>query len=356
LRFNYESLASRVVFRAGALDELAAETGRLGSRAFVISTPGQRRLAERCAQRLGEKAIVVYDKALMHTPSDSVRAACAEAVRLEADCCVAIGGGSTIGLAKAIAFELRLPILAVPTTYSGSEATPIWGQTENGVKRTARDAHVQPVTILYDPLLTLALPASISGPSGVNAIAHCVEALYSEIANPLVSLMAEEGIRALGRSLPKVVAEPGNVAARSDALYGAWLGGCVLGMVGMALHHKLCHVLGGAFNLPHAETHTILLPHVVAYNTAAAPEAIGRVASALGAPHAAQALFDLNLAIGAAVALKDFGMPEDGIDRAVQLATTNPYYNPAPIRADAIRRLLRNAWAGRRPEPPGDSP
>jgi maleylacetate reductase len=342
-------LPSRVVFRSGALDELAAETQRLGSRAMVISSPGQRHLAERCAELIGDRAVLVYPAAQMHTPADSVRAACSEADRVQADCCVAIGGGSTIGLAKAIAFERRLPILAVPTTYSGSEATSIWGYTENGVKHVARHAHVQPRTILYDPLLTLGLPPSVSGPSGVNAIAHCVEALYSESANPLVSIMAEEGIRALGRSLPKVVKEPQDVAARTDALYGAWLGGVVLGAVGMALHHKLCHVLGGAFNLPHAETHTVLLPHVAAFNTAAAPQALSRVAAALGVSNAAQGLFDLNLAIGARVALKDIGMPESGIDRAVELATANPYYNPAPLHAQGLRELLRNAWEGKRP-------
>jgi maleylacetate reductase len=287
--------------------------------------------------------------AVMHTPADSVRAACAEAVRLQADCIVAIGGGSTIGLAKGIAVHHRLPILAVPTTYSGSEVTSIWGQTENGIKHVARDPNTQPRIVLYDPLLTLGLPPGISGPSGINAIAHCVEALYSETANPLVSLMAEEGIRALARSLPTVVTQPRDVGARSDALYGAWLGGHVLGAVGMALHHKLAHVLGGAFNLPHAETHTIVLPHAMAYNAAAAPEAARRVAAALGAQDAAQGLFDLNLSIGAWVALKDIGMPEDGIERAVELATANPYYNPAPVRADGIRQLLRNAWEGKRP-------
>jgi alcohol dehydrogenase class IV len=331
------------------MDDLAVEVARLGSRALVISTPGQRRLAERCADLLGEKTIGIFDKAKMHTPGASVREACDEVVRLQADCCVAIGGGSTIGLAKAIAFHHRLPILAVPTTYSGSEATSIWGYTENGIKHVAKDAHVQPRTIIYDPLLTLGLPAGVSGPSGVNAIAHCVEALYAENANPLVSLMAEEGIRALGRSLPKVVNEPRDVEARSDALYGSWLGGVVLGAVGMALHHKLCHVLGGAFDLPHAETHTIVLPHAVAYNTAAAPEAMRRIAAALGAEDAARGLFDLNLSLGAWVALKDIGMPEDGIDRAVELATKNPYYNPAPIRAEGIRQLLMNAWEGKRP-------
>jgi len=350
VRFIYESLPSRVVFRAGALEDLASETARLGSRAFVISTPGQKALGEHCAGLLGSAAIAVYDKALMHTPGDSVRAAVTHATQLDADCLVAIGGGSTIGLAKAIAFEKRLPILAVPTTYSGSEVTPIWGYTENGIKHVARDAHTQPRTVIYDPLLTLNLPPGVSGPSGVNAIAHCVEALYSETANPLVSQMAEEGIRALGRSLPIVVREPGNVDARSDALFGAWLGGCVLAAVGMALHHKLCHVLGGAFNLPHAETHTVVLPHATAYNSAAAPEAMNRIARALGTSDAAQGLFDLNVAIGARVSLKDLGMPESGIDHAVSLAIRAPYYNPAPVTADGIRRLLTNAWQGHRPD------
>jgi len=348
--FTYETLASRVVFRPGGLEQLLPETVRLGGRALVICTPGQKRLGEHCAGLLGGKAVAVYDRALMHTPADSVRAAVTCATQLEADCLVAIGGGSTIGLAKAIAFEKRQPILAVPTTYSGSEATPIWGYTENGIKHVARDAHVQPRTILYDPLLTLNLPPGISGPSGINAVAHCVEALYSEFANPLVSLMAEEGIRALGRSLPAVIKDPGDVDARSDALYGAWLGGCVLGAVGMALHHKLAHVLGGAFNLPHAETHTIVLPHATAYNATAAPEAMRRVAAALGANDAAQGLFDLNVAIGAKLALRDIGMPVDGIDHAVALATKSPFYNPEPVRAEGVRRLLSNAWHGRRPD------
>jgi len=283
----------------------------------------------------------------MHVPLETARAARAEAVRLEADCCVAIGGGSTVGLAKAIALELGLPILAVPTTYAGSEMTPIWGLTEGGVKRTGRDPRVLPRTALYDPVLTLGLPPGISGTSGVNAMAHCVEGLYSENANPIVSLMAEEGIRALGRSLPQVVRAPHDLEARTDALYGAWLGGSVLGAVGMALHHKLCHVLGGTFNLPHAETHAIVLPHVVAYNAAAAPEAMRRIAAALGVDDAARGIFELVRSLGAKTALKDLGLPEEGIDRATVLATQNPYYNPAPIRAAGVRALLRAAYEGK---------
>jgi maleylacetate reductase len=347
LRFIHESLPTRVVFRAGALEDVAAETARIGDRPLVLSTPGQRGLAERVAGLLAGSCRGIYDQAVMHVPVETARAARIEAQRLGADCCVAIGGGSTIGLAKAIALELRVPILAVPTTYAGSEMTPIWGLTEGGVKRTGRDLGVLPRTALYDPVLTLALPPGVSGTSGINAMAHCVEGLYAENANPVVSLMAEEGIRALGRSLPNVVRAPQDLEARTDALYGAWLGGCVLGAVGMALHHKLCHVLGGTFNLPHAETHAIVLPHVVAYNTAAAPEAMRRVASALGVSNAAQGLFALVRSLGAKMALKDIGMPEEGIERAAALATSNPYYNPAPVRADAIRALLRAAYEGK---------
>jgi maleylacetate reductase len=335
-----------VVFHAGAIEQVAVEAARLGKHPLVLSTPGQRGLAERVARLLGSCCPGIYDQALMHVPLETARAARVEATRLEADCCVAIGGGSTVGLAKAIALELPLPILAVPTTYAGSEMTPIWGVTEGGVKKTGRDTRVRPRTVLYDPVLTLGLPPGISGTSGVNAMAHCVEGLYSENANPIVSLMAEEGIRALGRSLPKVVRTPHDVEARTEALYGAWLGGSVLGAVGMALHHKLCHVLGGTFNLPHSETHAIVLPYVVAYNAAAAPDAIRRIAAALGVDDAAQGLFDLVRSLGAKTSLKDIGMPKEGIERATALATTNPYYNPAPIRAEAIRALLRAAYEG----------
>jgi maleylacetate reductase len=347
LRFIHETFPTRVVFRAGALEDVPAEVARIGERPLVLSTPGQRGLAERVASLLGSSCRGIYDQAVMHVPIETARAARIEAQRLEADCCVAIGGGSTVGLAKAIALELRIPILAVPTTYAGSEMTPIWGLTEAGVKRTGRDFGVLPRAAIYDPALTLGLPPGISATSGINAMAHCVEGLYSESANPVISLMAEEGIRALGRSLPEVVRAPHDLEARSDALYGAWLGGCVLGAVGMALHHKLCHVLGGTFNLPHAETHAIVLPHVVAYNAAAAPEAMRRVAAALGVKGAARGIFDLVRSLGAKTALKDIGMPSEGIERAATLATNNPYYNPAPVRVESIRALLRAAYEGR---------
>jgi maleylacetate reductase len=227
--------------------------------------------------------------------------------------------------------------------------TPIWGITEAGVKKTGRDPRVLPQSVMYDANLTLGLPVRLSVTSGINAIAHAAEGLYAQDANPIHSLLAEEGIRALAAGLPKVVGSPGDADARSQCLYGAWLCGAVLGSVGMSLHHKLCHTLGGTFNLPHAETHTIVLPHALAYNAPAASEAMARIAAALGVANAAQGVFDLASRLGAPTALKDIGMPADGLDRAAELATTNAYGNPRPLDRGAIRQLLQDAWEGKRP-------
>jgi maleylacetate reductase len=269
---------------------------------------------------------------------------------LAVDATVAIGGGSTIGLAKAIALETKLPIVAIPTTYAGSEMTPIYGLTEAGLKRTGRDPVVLPRAVIYDPKLTVTMPAKLSATSGINALAHCLEGLYAENANPVMTLFAADGIRALARALPRVVADPRDLDARGDAQYGAWMAGAVLGNVGMALHHKLCHTLGGSFNLPHADVHTVILPYAAAYNRDAAPDAMRVAAEALGADDAPQAVFDLAVRLGAPTSLKDIGMPEDGLDKAADLATTNSYYNPRPVERDAVRRLLGEAFVGKRPE------
>src|SRR5215468_984388 len=346
--FAYNQLPGRVVFGVGALAELAREIERLGAkRALVLATPEQRAQAEDVAKRLGDRCAGIFAEAVMHVPIEVARAARAEAKRLDADCAVAIGGGSTTGLGKAIALESSLPILAIPTTYAGSEMTPIYGITEGGQKKTGRDARVLPKTVIYDPALTVGLPVGLSVTSGMNAIAHAVEGLYAQDSNPVMSLMAEEGIRALAQGLPRVADKPEDLNARSDCLYGAWLCGAVLGAVGMALHHKLCHVLGGTWNLPHAETHTVVLPHAAAYNAPAVPEAMRRVARALDAPDAAQGLYDLARSLGAPVALEAIGMPAGELDRAAELATTSPYWNPRAIERAAIRRLLDDAWLGR---------
>lgn len=350
LSFVYQSLPSRVIFGAGCLEKLPEEIHRLGAaKALVLSTPEQRQSGLDLVERLGSRAAGLFDQAAMHVPIETARAARAAAKRLGADCCVAVGGGSTTGLAKAIALVFDLPILAVPTTYAGSEMTPIWGLTEKGRKTTGRDPRVLPKTVFYDPSLTVTMPPMLSATSGMNSIAHCVEALYAQQANPIISMMAEDGIRALSESLPVVVKEPGNLEARSKALYGAWLGGISLGAVGMALHHKLCHTLGGAYNLPHAETHTVVLPHATAYNAPAAPLAMARVARALASGSAAEGLYDLAASLGAPLSLAAIGMKADALDQAAEMAVENPYYNPRPITTDGIRALLQNAFEGRRP-------
>ncbi len=348
--FTYTQLPGRVVFGVGALDQLPREIELLGAtRALVLSTPEQEAQADDVAERLGTRCAGIFARAVMHVPIEIARAARDEAKRLGADCAVAIGGGSTTGLGKAIALESALPILAIPTTYAGSEMTPIYGLTEGGLKKTGRDRKVLPKTVIYDPNLTLGLPVGLSVTSGFNAIAHAAEGLYAEDANPIMSLMAEDGIRALAHGLPAVVKNPKDLEARSECLYGAWLCGAVLGAVGMALHHKLCHVLGGTWNLPHAETHTVVLPHALAYNAGAAPDAMRRVERALGAPHAAQGIYDLMKGLGAPLALKDIGMKEGDLDRAAELATTAPYFNPRPIDRQGIGALLDDAFFGRRP-------
>ncbi len=351
--FTHDMPPGRVVFGVGSLAQLSDEVARLGAgKALVLCTPEQREQAEVAAQLLGKRFVGIFDKAAMHVPIEIAREARDAARRLGADCCVAIGGGSTTGLGKAIALESGLPIVAVPTTYAGSEMTTIWGLTEAGVKRTGRDKRVLPRAVIYDPELTLSLPPAIAGTSGMNAVAHAVEALYAENGSPIISMFAEESIRALGAALPDVVRAPGDIEARSDALYGAWLAGAALGTVGMALHHKLCHVLGGSYNLPHAEVHTVIIPHAAAYNCRAAPEAMARVARALGRAEAGEApgaLYDLAVAVGAKVALKDIGMKEENLDKAADFAVLNPYYNPEPVTRDGIRALLDDAYFGRRP-------
>ena len=285
----------------------------------------------------------------MHHPIETVHAARARAKAIDADCYVTIGGGTTTGTGKAIALETGMPVIAVPTTYAGSEMTPIYGITEAGVKKTGRDRKVLPKVVIYDPTLTLSLPPNVSGPSGINAMAHCVEGLYAHDGNPIMTLMAAEGIRALARSLPTVVREPGNLEGRGDALYGAWLAGIVLGSTSMGIHHKLCHTLGGTFNLPHAEVHTVILPHATAYNRDFAPAAMRVAAEALGAADAAQGIFDLIVTIGAPTSLAQIGMPADGLERAAELATQNQYPNPRAIEYGPIRKLLDDAFHGRRP-------
>jgi alcohol dehydrogenase class IV len=387
--FVYTGLPARVVFGSGTLAQVGAEVERLAiRRALVLTTPAQRAQGEAVAALLGDRAAGVFSGAVMHTPIEVTEAALAALRAASADGVVAIGGGSTIGLGKALAVRTGVPQLAIPTTYAGSEMTPVLGESAHGVKATRRSLDILPEAVIYDVELTLGLPVALSGTSGINAIAHAVEAMYAHDTNPITQLMAEQGIAALARALPAIVADPGDRAARSDALYGAWLCATCLGAVGMALHHKLCHVLGGSFGLPHAETHTAVLPHATAYNAPAAPAAMARIARALGATDAALGLYELAGAVGAQRSLAALGMPASGLDRATDLVleTVHPkgtgspggslahpegtgspggslahpegtgspggslaYANPRPVERAALRALLERAFTGAPP-------
>ncbi|HEX6529810.1 MAG TPA: maleylacetate reductase [Burkholderiales bacterium] len=345
--FVYNALPARVVFGAGSVAGLSDEVARLGAkRPLLLTTPGRAEMVAAVSRNLAVAG--VFDKVVMHTPLEAANQARELAKRLGADCCVAVGGGSTIGFGKAIALTSALPVLAVPTTYSGSEMTTIWGISEGGAKKTGRDPKVLPRTVLYDPELTLDLPAQVSAASGMNAIAHCAEALYAHDGNPIVSLMAEEGIRALASSLPDILGNPKDLEARSEALYGAWLAGSTISTTSVALHHKLCHVLGG-LGLPHAETHSIVLPHALRYNYDAARDAMKRIERAVKAENAARGIYDLEKKLGVPLRLADIGMKEADLERAARIAAEAPYPNPRKVEYAPVLELLRNAYEGRRP-------
>jgi maleylacetate reductase len=349
--FVYSALPMRVRFGAGSLAQLPEEVTALGlSRVLVLCSPEQADTGRLVADALGDRAAGVLAEARMHVPVEVATRARDLARELGADGCVAVGGGSAVGLGKAIALEHGLPVIAVPTTYAGSEMTPVWGLTEGGVKRTGRDPRVLPASVLYDPELTLTLPVELSATSGMNAIAHAVEGLYAPDASPIISLMAEEGVRSLASALPAVVADGADLDARTEAQYGAWLCGAVLGATTMGLHHKLCHTLGGTLDLPHAQTHTVVLPHALAYNAPAAPQAVAALSRALGGTDDPPgALWELAGRLGAPPSLAELGMARTDIDRIADLAVANPYANPRPVTRDGVESLLRSAWVGERP-------
>ena len=350
--FEYNALPWNIIFGAGALKQLPNELDRLGyKRALVLVTPQQVSQGQRIVDLLGSRAAGLFDQAVMHVPAETVAQATKEVGRLDADCSVSIGGGSTTGLGKALALKLDLPNIVIPTTYAGSEMTNIWGITDNERKVTGRDDRVVPTLTLYDPELTLTLPPQFAGPSGLNAMAQAVVNVASGNANPIVSIMAIEAVRALYNSLPRVIAEPENMDARAEALYGACLAGGSLGTGTTSLHHRLCHTFGGTFNTPHAETHTILLPHCVAYNAAATAAGTRRLAHAMGVENAALGIFELARTVGAPTALKDIGIKESDLDKAAAVATETPVNNPEPVSTHRVRALLQNAYEGAEPRP-----
>ncbi|MET9685034.1 maleylacetate reductase [Streptomyces coeruleorubidus] len=355
--FSYETRPVRVVFRPGAaVTATPGEAARLGLRRLLVVCGSRgEAVARAVAEALGDICVGVHAEARMHVPVEDADRAVAAVRAAGADGCVAVGGGSAIGLGKAIALRTGLPLIAVPSTYSGSEMTPVWGLTEHGIKRTGRDPAVQPRSVVYDPTLTLTLPVPLTVTSGVNALAHAAEALYAPDTSPLVSVMAEEGVRAMAEALPRLAADPEDLDARSRALYAAWLCGSCLGATTMGLHHKVCHVLGGTFGLPHAETHTVVLPYVLAHNAPAAPHALAVLRRALGADDAPRALWELAGRLGAPRSLAELGLAEGDVTPAADRVAGEPYANPRPVTADGVRAVLRAGYEGGPPEPAGES-
>lgn len=347
--FTFPGIPGRVLFGSGTIARAGDEVARLGhATAFVLTTPGRAAAGAALADRLGARAGGVFAGAEMHTPVAVTERAVAAFRASGAGCVVALGGGSTIGLGKAIAVRTGADQVVIPTTYAGSEMSDILGETDNGRKVTRRDPAIRPETVIYDVDLTLSLPTALTVTSALNALAHGVEALYAHDTNPVIRLLATDALRAFRAGLPRVVEDGSDRAARAEVLYGAWLCSVALGQTSMALHHKLCHVLGGSFGMPHAETHAILIPHTTAFNAAAVPGLLAPVADAFGAP-AGAGLWDFAAALGAPLRLSDLGLTEADLDRAAGIATETPYANPRAFDRAAIRALLQAAWDGTRP-------
>jgi len=350
MEFVYEASPQRVIFAAGARARVGEELGRLGvERAMVVTTPSQADVAAQFARLIGERAGIVYPGAQMHTPTNVTEAALTAVSSVKADGILAIGGGSAIGMSKAIALRTDLPQLVVPVTFAGSEMTPILGETERGEKVTQRSPKLLPETVIYDPELASGLPPHVAGPSAMNAIAHAVEALYARDGNPLVSAIAEEAIRTLAGALPRLLADRADMGAWSDALCGAWMAGSCLSSVGLGVHHKLCHTLGGMYDLNHAELHAVMLPYSAAFNREAAAQAMRRAARALGADDAPSALYELMLAAAPTHSLKEMGLTRAALEKAADLAAKDPYDNPRPVTRDGLIELLAAAHDGGRP-------
>ena len=332
LGFTHRTLGQRVVFApGGAAEAVTAEVARLDARrVMVIASPSQAGTASRVTAAL--PVALTYDGVAMHVPVEVAQRARRAAADCGADLVVSVGGGSTTGLAKAVALTTGLPVVAVPTTYAGSEATDVWGLTEGSTKTTGSDLRVLPRSVVYDATLTLSLPVATSVASGLNAMAHCVDSLWAPLADPIDAVLAAEGARALADGLPRVVDDPQGLEGRELTLYGAHLSAVVFASAGSGLHHKICHVLGGRYGLPHA------------------PEAERLLAAAFGAESAVAGLEALRVRVNAPRALRDHGLLEDQVADAVEAVLPHvPPSNPAPVTPESLHRLLHAAWQGADP-------
>jgi maleylacetate reductase len=350
MRFVHDTLPQRVCFGSGeAAANLRNEIAGLGAgKVMLIASKSEMRIADEIAARL--PVALRHDDVVMHVPVEVAERAREGAARSNVDALVSVGGGSTTGLAKAIAMTTGLPIIAVPTTYAGSEATPVWGLTEGAAKTTGTDLKVLPRVIIYDAALTTSLPVDMSVASGLNALAHCVDAMWGPNADPINAALAAEGIRSLAAGLPQVVADPEGIEGREHTLYAAYLSAAAFASAGSGLHHKICHVLGGKYNLPHAQTHATVLPYVLAFNGPQAPDAERRIAAAFGSATAIEGLQTLKRQLNAPHALRDYGFTEESIaDAADAILPSVPPSNPRPVSAQDLRALLRAAWSGAAP-------
>ncbi|MER5184008.1 maleylacetate reductase [Streptomyces sp. NPDC002896] len=347
----YESWGQRVVFGSGtARDDVAAEVAGLGAtRVLLIAAERERALAEDVCKDV--PVVATFSAVRPHVPADVAQAVRAAAREHDADLLLSVGGGSTTGTAKAAALTTGLPILAVPTTYAGSEATPVWGLTEEGHKRTGVDPKVLPRVVVYDATLMLSLPTRLSVTSGLNALAHCVDAWWAPRHNPISSALAVEGVRSLASSLPRIVADGQDVGARRDILFGTYLGAVAFAGAGSGLHHKVCHVLGGAYDLEHAALHSVVLPHVVGLNLPAAPDAARHLGAALDdATDPFDALLDLYSTLDPPRSLRDLGLAEQELDRATELVMAQvPDTNPRRVTRAEMREVLGRACRGDTP-------
>lgn len=350
--FEYNVNSSRIVFGPGSILKLPDEIKKLNASSPLLLSTSQgiehTREITVLLERASIKTAGAFNNAVMHTPTSVTDQAMQVLEEISADCIVSLGGGSVVGLGKALAIRTGLPHICIPTTYAGSEMTPILGETTGGKKTTRSDPKILPMVVIYDVDLTMTLPPAICTTSGVNAIAHAVEALYAKNANPITSLLALEGTKALAEALPQITQDPSARPPRERALYGAWLCGTVLGSSSMAIHHKLCHTLGGSFGLPHAETHTIILPHALSYNAPAISGQMSALATVLPGS-GGEGLKGLNILLDlvhAPRALRDLGMKESDIDKAAEIALSAQYPNPRPLEKKAIRELIRRAWDG----------
>ena len=347
MRFEHETLGQRVRFATGeAADGVAREVEALGSkRVMVIAGPNRVGLIGRVTA--GLPVAVLHDEVVMHVPVQVAERAREAASANDVDALVSVGGGSATGLAKAVALTTGLPIVAVPTTYAGSEATAVWGLTEGGRKITGVDRRVLPRSVVYDAGLTVSLPVEVSVASGLNAVAHCVDAMWAPHADPINMALAVEGVRTLNVSLPMVVESPEALPGRELSLCGAYLSAVAFASAGSGLHHKICHVLGGRYALPHAPTHAVVLPYVLALNGPRAPDAERRLARAFNSRSALEGLQTLRARLGAPRALRDYGFTESMIpDAAAAILPSVPDSNPVDVTVADLERLLRQTWAG----------